>query len=48
MKTSDLKSLSENLIDTFNLAGKKWNVEPEGNGFGIDLKLNLGMLCRHI
>jgi hypothetical protein len=27
-----------------NLAGKQWNVEREGDGFGIDLKLNLGML----
>ena len=27
-----------------NLAGKQWNVERERDGFGIDLKLNLGML----
>ena len=27
-----------------NIAGKQWDVERERDGFGIDLKLNLGML----
>ena len=37
MKTSDLKSLSENLIDTFNLAGKK-SIDLYKKGLKIEEK----------
>ena len=37
MKTSELKSISENLIDTFNIAGKE-SIDLQASGLKIEIK----------
>ena len=37
MKTDDLKSISENLIDTFNIAGKE-SIDLQASGLKIEIK----------